>query len=255
MRFRAHTGNVQHPFNILGLFFTKGSDAGETALLPGQCSRIDRGIGNNEPDILQQEVPPDVNTAPWFNDLKDPSKFWTFKVFNTNQGVFKVTSAFPSSPPVGGPIGGGAIGGGGKPACGTGPACVGGSICCGGRCVANGPTNCGRCGNRCGSGSICQGQQCIATGPSGPPCANVGDACVPKNQPGTHCCQDAGPELCVFGTCKACIPHDQVCPAFGTQVCCDARNGDQCVLDQSTEQVKCNIPDADKPDKLEFLPR
>jgi hypothetical protein len=85
MRFHAHAGNVQHSFNILGLFFTKGTRPAGSALAPGQCSWFDRGMSNNEPDILQEEVPPNVNAAPWFQELRDPSKFWTFNVFNTNQ--------------------------------------------------------------------------------------------------------------------------------------------------------------------------
>jgi hypothetical protein len=49
----------------------------------------------NEPDILQQEVGRTVNSAPWFADMKNPAKFWIFDVFNTNQGVMKITRARP----------------------------------------------------------------------------------------------------------------------------------------------------------------
>jgi hypothetical protein len=49
----------------------------------------------NEPSILQQDVPANVTSARWFTDLKDPNKYWTFNVFNTNQGVMKVTGAYP----------------------------------------------------------------------------------------------------------------------------------------------------------------
>jgi len=98
MRTRAHTGNTQHTFNILGLFFTKANrPAGSRGrnLAPGQCSWVDRGMRTNEPDILQQEVGPAVNSAPWFADMKNPGKFWIFDVFNTNQGVMKITRARP----------------------------------------------------------------------------------------------------------------------------------------------------------------
>ena len=98
MKTRAHAGNAQHTFNILGLFFTKANrSAGSRGrnLTPGQCSWVDRGMRANEPDILQKEVGPAVNSAPWFADLKNPAKFWIFDVFNTNQGVMKITRARP----------------------------------------------------------------------------------------------------------------------------------------------------------------
>ena len=95
MRSRSHSGNAQHTYNILGLFFDKGNRAAGLGLAPGQCSWLDRGMRNGEPDILQQEVRPNVTSALWFQDMKNPSKYWTFNVFNTNQGVMKVTGAFP----------------------------------------------------------------------------------------------------------------------------------------------------------------
>ena len=98
MKTRAHSGNAQHTFNILGLFFTKANrPAGPRGrnLAPGQCSWVDRGMRTNEPDILQQEVGPTVNSQPWFADMKNPAKFWIFDVFNTNQGVMKITRARP----------------------------------------------------------------------------------------------------------------------------------------------------------------
>jgi hypothetical protein len=98
MKTRAHAGNAQHTFNILGLFFTKANrPAGPRGrnLTPGQCSWVDRGLRANEPDILQREVGPAVNSAPWFADMKNPAKFWIFDVFNTNQGVMKITRARP----------------------------------------------------------------------------------------------------------------------------------------------------------------
>lgn len=95
MGFEAAPGNEQHTFNILGLFFAKGTRPAGLGLDPGQCSWLDRGMGDDEPDILQQEVPANVSSAPWFSDLKDPNLYWTFNVFNTNQGVMKVTGAHP----------------------------------------------------------------------------------------------------------------------------------------------------------------
>jgi hypothetical protein len=95
MQFRSHAGNGAGTFNILGLFFNKGTRPAGLGLAPGQCSWLDRGMRGNEPDILQQDVPANVTSAPWFSDLRNPGKFWTFQVFNTNQGVMKVTAAHP----------------------------------------------------------------------------------------------------------------------------------------------------------------
>ena len=95
LRFRWHPGNVQGTFNILGLFFKKGTRPAGLGLAPGEGSWLDRGMAYNEPDILQQNVPANVTSAPWFRDLRDPNKYWTFYVFNTGQGVLKVTRAYP----------------------------------------------------------------------------------------------------------------------------------------------------------------
>jgi hypothetical protein len=95
MGYQAAPGNEQHTFNILGLFFAKGNRPAGLGLAPGQCSWLDRGMSDDEPDILQQEVPANVDSAPWFKDLQDPNLYWTFNVFNTNQGVMKVTEAYP----------------------------------------------------------------------------------------------------------------------------------------------------------------
>lgn len=91
-------------------------------------------------------------------------------------------------------------------------------------------------------------------GPPSPPppppvtCGTVGATCSSTNL----CCNDARrsstlaagqvPELCVYGTCKTCVPHGQECKPHGTQICCDPR--DICVLDQSSGQTVCDIPDS-----------
>ncbi|CAM3594432.1 hypothetical protein CYOC110262_12135 [Cytobacillus oceanisediminis] len=92
---RWHPGNVQGTFNILGLFFNKGTRPAGLGLAPGQGSWLDRGMSDNEPDILQQNVPANVTSAPWFIDLRSPNKYWTFYVFNTGQGVLRITRAHP----------------------------------------------------------------------------------------------------------------------------------------------------------------
>ncbi|ANN31994.1 hypothetical protein A9498_10065 [Bacillus thuringiensis serovar coreanensis] len=95
MSFKCHVGNDEGTYNILGLFFKKGARSAGSGLNPGEGSWLDRGMWDNEPDILQQEVPANVTEAPWFIDLRDPNKYWTFYVYNTNQGVLKVTNAQP----------------------------------------------------------------------------------------------------------------------------------------------------------------
>lgn len=98
LRFQSHAGNTQHTFNILGLFFQRGFRAagpdGRT-LAPGQCAWVDRGVQSGEPDILQQDVSANVTSQPWMNALKNPNTFWVFTVFNTGQGVMKITGSRP----------------------------------------------------------------------------------------------------------------------------------------------------------------
>jgi hypothetical protein len=89
--------------------------------------------------------------------------------------------------------------------------------------------------------------------PSGPVpslCAAVGQACT--SNPST-CCNDARskgftsaltPELCVYETCRECVPHGQECRAGGSQLCCDVN--DNCKLDQSSEKTICDIVDGPK---------
>jgi hypothetical protein len=97
MRFKAAKGNVDHTFNILGLFFDKGTRPARLGLAPGHCSWIDRGMSAAEPDILQQEVGPNVTSALWFRELKDPARYWTFRVHTTPAGVLLVSFAEPRS--------------------------------------------------------------------------------------------------------------------------------------------------------------
>jgi len=74
-------------------------------------------------------------------------------------------------------------------------------------------------------------------------CSNIGGSCVADFVRGIHCCQHAGaPALCVYGSCKACIPHGEEVPPRGTQICCSAKDGDVPVLDQFSEKVVCGIP-------------
>ncbi len=90
------------------------------------------------------------------------------------------------------------------------------------------------------------------TGKSNSPlCANIDSVCVDSHQSGIHCCGEN--VICNYGYCKACVPHGAECLPHQTQICCDAKNGDICTLDQSATQqsgrdvVTCGIPDQDPP--------
>ncbi len=114
-----------------------------------------------------------------------------------------------------------------------------------GLCQACGAANQGPCDSGCDPGLILEGPVCASPPPGPTTCAPVNNACVPNTQPGLHCCQPSGaPTLCDYGTCRACVPHGKECALYGPQLCCDAQNGDVCKLDQATEKVVCDIPDA-----------
>jgi hypothetical protein len=124
--------------------------------------------------------------------------------------------------------------------------CSDGRFCCGGACVLSDTKNCGTCGNACTQGTTCQGSSCA----SQTTCPAIADACVPDGMPGTHCCQPPGvaaPEVCNFGHCATCVLHGGLCTDYGTQICCDGKDGDSCVLDQASGQLVCNIPDSKEP--------
>jgi hypothetical protein len=104
------------------------------------------------------------------------------------------------------------------------------------------------CDIGCNSGLVVSNGLCkpppTPSGPNGPICSTVGQTCVPDNQQGTHCCQAPGaPQLCVFGFCRACVPHGNVCALGGTQICCSAKDGDVCKLDPGSGNAVCDIPD------------
>lgn len=102
------------------------------------------------------------------------------------------------------------------------------------------------CDSGCNPGLTVSGGKCAPGGPPPPnpptTCATEGQSCVADFVAGTHCCQNAGPLLCVYGKCKACVLHGEECKAWGSQICCSAKDGDQCVLDQFSGKVVCGIP-------------
>jgi hypothetical protein len=80
--------------------------------------------------------------------------------------------------------------------------------------------------------------------PPAQPCATAGQSCVADWLSGPHCCTTGGPLLCVYQTCKPCVPHGQECVPGGPQVCCNARFGEMCVFDFTEDKIVCEIPDA-----------
>jgi hypothetical protein len=110
----------------------------------------------------------------------------------------------------------------------------------GGVCGANGQIPCSSTG--CNQGLILSGGKCVRPSPTPATCALEGQTCVADFVTGMHCCQAGGPLLCVYGHCKACVPHGEECKIVGSQICCNAKDGDTCVLDQFSEKVVCGIP-------------
>jgi hypothetical protein len=116
------------------------------------------------------------------------------------------------------------------------------------RCGANNEIACD--GGVCNPGLVVNNGICRP--PSQPPgqppdtCATEGQACVPDHMQGMRCCKGGVPLLCMWGgngnICRRCVPHGEECKLYGTQTCCDAKDGDSCVLDQFSGKVVCDIP-------------
>ena len=73
----------------LALKFKKGSAPAGDGLAPGECSWQDRGINAAEPNQLVQEVREGAESDPeykWSAELRDPSAYWTFDVYNDGKG-------------------------------------------------------------------------------------------------------------------------------------------------------------------------
>ncbi len=71
---------------------TRAAGADARGLEPGTCSWIDRPLSDPEPRQVRFTLSEDqANARPQFN-LRDPDKYWSFFVFNTNQGYFEAAS-------------------------------------------------------------------------------------------------------------------------------------------------------------------
>lgn len=87
------------PDSYLVLKFQKGKQSAGAGLAPGHCAWRDRAIREDEPSMLMQSVatpsgqPADPLQLGWKEELRDPTAYWTFAVFNTGRGYFAATSA------------------------------------------------------------------------------------------------------------------------------------------------------------------
>jgi hypothetical protein len=82
--------------NQLTVVFTKGSRPADEGLAPGRCSWIDRGMWQQEPNRLIQDI--DANSKSAADYLNSPSNYWTFYVFNTRKGYFRGTRSHHGKP-------------------------------------------------------------------------------------------------------------------------------------------------------------
>jgi hypothetical protein len=88
--------------------FAAGTDA--RGLTPGTCAWIDRPLNDAEPRVIRFETvalvtgpqPNDLRPLPGsFADhehLRDATRYWSFFVFNTNQGFLQATRHGPWNP-------------------------------------------------------------------------------------------------------------------------------------------------------------
>ncbi len=80
----------------LMLHFEKGNAPGRReSLLPGQCSWLDRGMRENEPNTIVHNIAGGSEHDPpyqWYAVLRGSDGYWVFSVFNDN-GVLRVTGS------------------------------------------------------------------------------------------------------------------------------------------------------------------
>lgn len=98
----------------IGFKFTHSTKPASEGLLPGQCSWVDRGMYDAEPDRVSQHVEEGITVpgapkfpeslkvylAPenrWYEELHSSEKYWTFMVSNNGRGQLIATSARPNA--------------------------------------------------------------------------------------------------------------------------------------------------------------
>ncbi len=102
-----------------------------------------------------------------------------------------------------------------------------------------------------GVGGPGSGPPKVTTPPTTTPPATVGtvgQTCMPDNQAGPHCLETGSkPSICNFNTCIACVSHLNSCTPGAVFPCCQAAQGDGCVIDNSTGKGVCNLVDGSLP--------
>lgn len=88
--------------------FARGTKPAGEGLAPGECSWLDRGMREGEPDSLYQQVAEGSESlktggtlAPehrWFEELRSEDNYWTFDVYNDGRGRLVVTGARAGRP-------------------------------------------------------------------------------------------------------------------------------------------------------------
>jgi hypothetical protein len=79
----------------IGFTFTRGKTPAGEGLNPGECSWVDRGMSDAEPNSLSQHIE-EVIGAPkprWYEELHSSDSYWTFMVSNNGKGQLIATSA------------------------------------------------------------------------------------------------------------------------------------------------------------------
>lgn len=105
-------GEIAGSPSSANLRFKKGTRPASAGLAPGECSWLDRGLGESEPDRLTQNIwitytafeNREKKTARWFEPIRDPATYWTFHVFNDGDGRFVVTDSRRYEEKLDGPI-------------------------------------------------------------------------------------------------------------------------------------------------------
>jgi hypothetical protein len=77
--------NVGDAPKYVGFTFIRGSKPSGKGLAPGECSRLDRGMWADEPNVLLQEIDSFGGTEKyaWTSELHSPDSYWIFNVHNS----------------------------------------------------------------------------------------------------------------------------------------------------------------------------
>jgi hypothetical protein len=84
-------GGSSSQFIRLVVNFKFGGSPAEQGLEPGQGSWLDRGMRPNEPVRLEGDVPKNLARQIEESLDSDPNAYWSFWVYNSNNGYFQIT--------------------------------------------------------------------------------------------------------------------------------------------------------------------